>query len=74
MCDKIEIRVASGVETALARALEHYTHIAPGAVLGRVDAREGAVVLEVHGLEDLDALRAKILEVARDNGLRQYVK
>lgn len=74
MCDKIEIRVAPGVETALARALEHHTHILPGSVLDRADVRAGSVVLEIYGLEDLGALRAKILEVARDNGLRRYVR
>lgn len=74
MRELIEVNVAPGVETALARALEHNTHILPGTVLHRADVREGLVVLEVYGLRDLDALKAKIVQVAADNGLRKYVR
>ena len=74
MSDRIAVNVAPGVETALARALEHHTHILPGTVLDRAEVREGQVVLEVYGLQDLDALKSKILNVARDAGLRKYVR
>lgn len=73
--DSVIIDVAPGVETALARAIEHYKHFLPGCTLGRIETQPGAVGIELHGPpQDLNKVKAKILLIATENGLGRYVR
>lgn len=69
------INVAPGVETALARALEHSKHFLPGCVLGQIETRKGCVMMDLHGSrQDPNRVKAKILLIAAENGLDRYVR
>lgn len=73
--NSVTINVPLGVETALARALEHYKHFLPGCTLGGIETRPGTVGIELHGgLQDLNKIKAKILQIAAENGLGRYVR
>ena len=73
--DSVIIDVAPGVETALARAIEHHTHFLPGCTLGQIETLPGAVGVELYGApQDLRKVKAKILLIASENGLGRYVR